>query len=228
MARKWSFAALAGALAAALLAAPASAAPGILAGAVHGEGTWSYVDGSSRTFVADFGRITLADGDGINLFRADQVLVRVAHDDDTCVRLHGLPATTEDLRVGMRAVTFSEEGDGGAPAAAAIRAGRPLVRWDRPGCGLLRGAVHGDTSVTYVDGAKREFDWDRGRIIEITDSTITTVRRDGAWVTVSWDEDTRHRGHQGIEDLEVGDRIQVVSEEMGDGSLLARVIAYLA
>jgi len=130
------------------MASATAPTPGILAGAVHGEGTFSYGDGSERTFVADYGLITAVDAARIDVLRRDGVPVSVALSDDTCVRKDGRPAETSDLTVGMRAVTIAEWQDDGSLLAAAVRAGRPLIRADQPGCGLLHGAVHGDPVMT--------------------------------------------------------------------------------
>ena len=229
-----SIAALCGIFAAVVLAAgPASAdatrtAPGILAGAVHGVGTWSYADGSERTFTADYGRITGLGPARIRIHRPDGVTVVVAWDRATCVRRNGLPALRRSLRLGMRAVTVAESRPDGSMRADAVRAGMPLARPDDVGCGLLHGAVHGDSLLTYRDGSTRPFAWDRGEVAEVTDSALSLRRADGATVTVAYDADTVVTGGQTMADVDDGDRVTVVSEPRAVGVPLALVVRPIA
>jgi hypothetical protein len=225
-----SIAALCGVLAAMVLAAgpvsaaPAGTSPGILAGAVHGVGTWSYADGSGRTFTADYGRITGLGPARIRIHRPDGVTVVVAWDRATCVRRNGRPALRRSLRLGMRAVTIAESRPGGSLRADAVRAGTPLVRPDDPGCGLLQGAVHGDPLVTYRDGSTRRFGWDRGDVSEVTDSDLSLHRADGATVTVAYDDHTVVTGGETMAGVDAGDRVTVVSEPRASGLPLALLV----
>ena len=88
----------------------------------------------------------------------------------------------------------------------------------------MEGAVHGDATVSDVDGSTREFDWDRGRITALDASTISLTRRDGQAVTVAYDEDTIVLGGLAVGDLETGDAVWIISEDTGAETLLARVV----
>lgn len=83
---------------------------GFLRPVVHGEVTVQYLDGSTRTFAYDPGRITqLGDGQ-VSLRRRDGQIVTLGYDDSTVVIEEGRPATVDDLHVGDGAMFVSESG----------------------------------------------------------------------------------------------------------------------
>jgi hypothetical protein len=209
-------------LALGLLAGPAVAEPQpVLPGAVHADGVWIYADGHTETHSADVGRITAPVGDTITLTRADGATVSDALPSDVCVRISGLPATVDDLHVGMRALVMSQVNDDGS-SVRVIRAGFPLVRRGQPGCGLFDGAIHGDVTLTYVDGTTRSFSFDRGTIASVTDGEIQMGRPDGVTVTSAMDEHTRIFGANSPAAL-VNRQALMISERHGD-ALLATML----
>jgi hypothetical protein len=204
---------------AALVAAPAAQEtpsadqphrPGLLKGAVHADVTARYLDGTTRTFSMDPGKITGLDGGSITIERRDGETVAAPTNEDTCIRKEGQPATLQELELGARAVVAQEGG-----TAVAVRSGRPQPGAERQPCGLRQGVVHADITVTYLDGSTRTFAYDRGQITSITSSEITLVRRDQKNVTLSYDDSTfvREEGQPGsVSDLSVGDRAMFFSE----------------
>lgn len=77
---------------------------GLFAGAIHGEVTVTYRDGSTRAFVVDRGQVASVDGGAILMTRADGVQVQASVDQDT--RLFGT-RSLGDL-VGRQAIVISE------------------------------------------------------------------------------------------------------------------------
>ena len=185
--------------------------PGLLKGAVHADVTALYFDGTTRTFGLDHGTITGLDGGAITIERRDGQSVAAPTNADTCIRKDGEPATLQDLELGARALVAQEGG-----TAVAVRSGRPQPGTERQPCGLLRGVVHADITVTYLDDSTRTFDYDRGQITAITDTEITLIRRDQKTVTLTYDDSTfvREEGQPGsVSDLSVGDRAMFFSED---------------
>jgi hypothetical protein len=185
--------------------------PGLLKDAVHVDVTALYLDGTTRTFALDHGRITGLDGGSITIERRDGESLAAPTNDDTCIRKDGEPATLQDLELGARALVAQEGG-----TAVAVRSGRPQPGTERQPCGLLRGVVHADITVTYVDGSTRTFAYDRGEITAINDTDVTLVRRDKKTVTLNYDDSTfvREEGQPGsVSDLSVGDRAMFFSED---------------
>lgn len=73
---------------------------------------------------------------------------------------------------------------------------------------MLKGVVHGDIKVSYLDGSTKSFAYDRGMITSIGGGAIVLVRRDGKTVELSYDDKTFviEEGRPGsVEDLKVGD-----------------------
>ena len=185
--------------------------PGPLKGAVHADVTAVYADGSTRTFAVDRGQVASVEGGTITIERRDGESVAAPTNEDTCIRKDGEPATVQDLAVGSPARVAQEGG-----TAVAIRSGRPQPGTERQPCGLLRGVVHADITVTYLDGSTRTFDYDRGQITSITDTKITLVRRDQKSVTLSYDDSTivRENGQtESVDDLKVGEWAMFFSED---------------
>ena len=191
------------------------------AGPVHVESTFSYVDGTARSFVTDLGLVRSVEGGTVVLERPDGETVSVPTDGDTCVVVDGALGSLDDVEPGMRAVIHAEGG-----TAEVVRAG--LLRPREPLCHELVGAVHGDLSTTFADGRTARWTWDRGMITAIDHDgrTISLIRRDATEVTLSYDDRTRvfDEGIGSVEDLGVGDVAVFVSEELADGSLVARRI----
>jgi hypothetical protein len=78
--------------------------------AAHGDVTFEYMDGSTRTFAYDAGRITsIADGK-ISLTRRDGRSITLTYEDSTFVVEEGKPGSVADLAAGDGAMFFSERG----------------------------------------------------------------------------------------------------------------------
>jgi hypothetical protein len=185
--------------------------PRLLKGAVHVEITALYLDGSTRSFSADRGRIKSTDGGTVVLQQLNDDEVSVPTNDATCIRKDGQPATLEDLEVDARALALQENG-----AAVVIRSGQPQPGADRQPCGVFKTAVHADIEATYLDGSKRTFAFDRGQITSITDTQITLIRRDQRTVTLNYDDSTfvREDGQpESVSDLKVGEGAMFFSED---------------
>lgn len=195
----------------------------ILAGVVHGEGTWTYADGHFEAHTADLGLVVAVGGGSITLIRPDRVRVTMPMPDTTCVRINGYPAGPSDLHVGMRAVVFGQKSGDGSEFARVVRAGAPLIRWSEPTCGLLTGAVHGDVTLTYRDGTTRAFSVDRGSVGSVGDGELVIQRPDGSTVTTTTDDSTKVYGAGSVDELQAGQAISVVSERIGD-ALIARLV----
>jgi hypothetical protein len=185
----------------------AGRAGGVLAGAVHGDGTWAFADGSTKDLSADFGRITAVGSDSITVHRADGQDVTVPIVDATCVRQRGQEATVSDLHVGEVALVIQQGGQ-----AQVVRAGLPLR--GAP-CGLFEDAVHGHAAVLYADGTTRTFDVDRGLITNVGSGSVTMIRRDRQRVTTPITDQTTVTldcRPASPADLKAGDVAMTVSE----------------
>jgi hypothetical protein len=190
--------------------ADAPARPGLLKGALHADITALYVDGSTRTFTADRGRIKSVDGGTIVLEQPGGTTVSAPTNESTCIRKDGQPAALSDLEVGARAGVLQENG-----LAVAVRSGRPERGADREPCGIFKTAVHAEAHVTFLDGSTRDLTYDRGQITAITDTQITLMRRDGQSVTLNYDDSTmvRENGQtESVGDLTVGERAMFFAE----------------
>lgn len=82
----------------------------LLRGVVHGEITVTYKDGSTRHFTYDRGQITSITGSQISFKRPDGQSVTLAYDASTIVREKGRRESVKDLKVGERAMFFSQDG----------------------------------------------------------------------------------------------------------------------
>jgi hypothetical protein len=212
--------------------AAARDANGPLARVAHAEGTWTQLDGTTRDLSADIGEITSVKGGTVSLKRGDGISVSVPTTDSTCVRNNGGPATVADLVTGERAGIVQENG-----SAVAIRAGDPKAIGangtsspselapaadssgakgaESAGCHVMLGFVHGDVSVTLVDGSTKQVQIDRGMITALPGSSVTLLRRDGKTVSASFDYSTRVAldcNPASASDLRVGQVAMVVSQ----------------
>jgi hypothetical protein len=183
-----------------------------LAGAVHAEASWTLRDGSTRHTTADYGRIASVGNDSITIQRADGTSVSSTVGATTCIRNDGLPAALGDLKVGERVAVVQGNG---TTLVIRARDGRLIVKTQRQGCGLLRGVVHGEITVSYQDGSTRQFSYDRGQITSITGSRISFTRADRQSVSLRYDSSTivREDGHRvPVGSLKAGERAMFFSE----------------
>jgi hypothetical protein len=218
-------AAVAGVVAIAGLLSGASAATGHTVdrdARMHSVATFTYLNAEPRTFMRDHGVLSAIDQTAISVTRADGVVVTLATSDETCVHVDGLPAELWNLVLGQDVVAVSDET--GAQALS-IRAGHPKVRRDRSGCGLLRGAVHGDIVDTWTDASTHERSWNRGLITALTPHRIRIFRPDGVSVLSHRTRLTRVVGSANYWRLRLGMHVTVVSAKETDGAGNATLIA---
>ena len=197
----------------------------LLAKVVHGEGTWTLLDGSTIKLSGDIGQITAVKDGTVTLKREDGTSVSVPTDSSTCVRHDGAMAAVGDLKVGDRAIVAQRESGiaigirAGTPGtrgdSAQTPAGRPALRDLPSGCWTLRSIVHGDLTVTYVDGTTKQLQFDRGMISSLAGGNVTLLRRDGASVSIAYDGSTHvllDCEPASASDLKVGQLAAVISE----------------
>jgi hypothetical protein len=190
---------------------------------VHSAGTFAYEDGSSVTYLWDEGELTAVSDASISIERADGVvLIIAASDATTCVRVDGLEAHLINLVVGQRAAVVS---DATGAQALAIHVGRPHRDTDEEGCGLLRGAVHGDITDQLSDGTTRQRSWDRGRITLLAAHRIRIERADGVSVTSIRTRATHVVNAPGYRRLRLGEPVTVVSLVATDPQGQAKLFA---
>jgi hypothetical protein len=78
------------------------------------------------------------------------------------------------------------------------------------------GTVHAVGTITYKDGSDKSWNWDRGRITALSDSSITLTRRDKEQVTFAITGKTLVRNDGGsykLADLHVGLAATVISQD---------------
>ena len=190
----------------------ASAAPSMARGVhvsrVHSVATYTFLDGDPKTYVADEGKITAVDDTSISLIRRDDVTVTLAASAETCTHVDGLPASLKNLVLGQDVTVVS---DATGVQALSIRAGHPKIKRGEPGCGLLRGAVHGDITDTMSDGSTRDRAWDRGRISGLAPGWIRILRPDGVEVVSHPTAETRVIGAASYFRLRLGEKVSIMS-----------------
>ena len=78
------------------------------------------------------------------------------------------------------------------------------------------GTVHAVGTITYKDGSDKSWNWDRGRITALSDSSITLTRRDKQQVSFAITDKTLVRNDGGsyqLSDLHVGLAATVISQD---------------
>ncbi|HVC86902.1 MAG TPA: DUF5666 domain-containing protein [Gaiellaceae bacterium] len=78
------------------------------------------------------------------------------------------------------------------------------------------GAVHAVGTITYLDGAQKTWNWDRGRITALSDTSITLTRRDRNQVTFAITASTLVRNAGAsytLGDLKAGLAATVISQD---------------
>lgn len=205
-----------------LIASAAPAMAGVHVSRVHSVATFIFLDAEPQTYMADEGHITAIDDTSVSLIRRDDVTVTLAASIDTCTHVDGLPATLQNLVIGQDVTVVS---DATGTQALSIRAGHPKIKRGEPGCGLLRGAVHGDITDTLSDGSTRERSWDRGRITGLAPRWIRILRPDDVSVVAHPTKDTRVIGASSYWRLRLGWKVSIMSIKVqgpqGDVTLVA-------
>ena len=185
-----------------------SVARGVHASRVHSVATYTFLGADPKTYVLDEGEISDVGDTSISLVRRDGVMVTLAASADTCTHVDGLPATLANLVLGQDVTVVS---DATGTQALSIRAGHPKIKRGEPGCGLLRGAVHGDIADTMSDGSARQRAWDRGRISGLAPGWIRILRPDDVAVVSHPTKDTRVIGAPSYWRLRLGERVSIMS-----------------
>jgi hypothetical protein len=156
------------------------------AGAVHAVGAVTYKDGSEKSWTWDRGRITALSASSITLTRRDKEQVSFAITASTLVRNDGGSYTLDALKLGQAATVVSHGGNAliirnirgeGAPSGADQSAIE----------GPAKGAITGSVDALYKDGSTETYAFDRGRITELSDGSVTIVRQDKKALTFSLD-----------------------------------------
>lgn len=196
------------------LAADGAKVKGPFFGTVHATGSVSYKSGAQKSWTWDRGRITALSASQVTLTRRDKAQVSFAIASSTAVRNDGASYTLGDLREGLVATVISQ--DGNAVVIRRIRGeGAPSGADQSAFDGPAKGSVTGTIDAQYYDGTHRAFDYNRGRILEKTDSEITVKRQDGKTVTFSYDASllVRDKGEvEGPDALEVGEGAMFFSQ----------------
>jgi hypothetical protein len=100
-------------------------------------------------------------------------------------------------------------------AALALATGSAQADSSTPVKGPFFGAVHATGTITYKDASQRTWNWDRGRISALSDTSITLTRRDKVQVTFAITSSTLVRNDgatYSLSDLKVGLAATVVSQ----------------
>jgi hypothetical protein len=185
------------------------------AGTVHAVGAVTYKDGSEKAWTWDRGRLTALSPSSLTLTRRDKQQVTLAITASTLVRNDGGSYTLADLKVGQAATVISQ--DGNAATIRNIRGdGAPAGADSSAIDGPAKGSVTGTIEALYVNGSTQSFDYDRGRITELSDGSLTLVRQDKKAVTLSFDAAVVVRDKGEVEDasaLKVGEGAMFFSQE---------------
>lgn len=156
------------------------------AGTVHAVGTITYKGGGEKTWNWDRGRITSLSDSSITLTRRDKQQVTFTITSSTLVRNDGASYAFGDLRVGLAATVISQ--DGNATIIRDLRGdGAPSGADQSAIDGPAKSSVTGSVDATYVDGSSQTFEYDRGRITDLSDGSLTVQRQDGKSLTFSFD-----------------------------------------
>jgi hypothetical protein len=195
------------------------------AGTVHAVGAVTYKDGSEKSWTWDRGRITALSASSLTLTRRDKQQVSFAITASTLVRNDGGTYKLDDLKVGQAATVVSRNGN--AVIVRNIRGeGAPSGADQSAIDGPAKGSVTGTIDALYKDGSTQSFDYNRGRITDLSDGSLTITRQDKKTVTLSFDSSLIVRDKGEVEDgsaLKVGEGAMFFSQ---NGKLvLVRCIA---
>jgi hypothetical protein len=187
---------------------------GPFAGTVHAVGAVTYKDGSEKSWTWDRGRVTALSASSITLARRDKQQVSFAITGSTLVRNDGGSYTLDDLKVGQAATVVSQSGN--AMIIRNIRGdGAPSGADQSAIDGPAKASVTGSIDALYVDGSKKSFDYNRGRISALADGSLTITRQDKQTVTLLFDPSLIVRDKGEVEDasaLKVGEGAMFFSQ----------------
>jgi hypothetical protein len=180
---------------------------GPFAGALHADIAVLFVDGSTKDYALDRGKVTAADDSSLTLQRPDGQSFTFTLSSDTWYP-HGQPKVDDKLGV------LSYNG-------AALRVnvwrkgnGEDLNAQAQDRVHAFAKAVHGDITLLMKDGTSKSETADRGRVaaLDANAGTMTIDRPDKQSVSFSVSSDTivRHRGaEKSLSDISIGDHVLV-------------------
>jgi hypothetical protein len=200
--------------------------PRAVLGAVHADVTTIDVQGQTRKFSWDKGRVTAKSDTSITIARRDGKSVTLGLNEKTSLR-----AKNGTLNVGDLVIAYSREGAAYLVLAVQTREGPPPPRSTPPpkstidpavkdreregpihekAVGFSRRLVHIDWALLMPDGKSFTLAYDRGVITAKTVSSITLKRADGKSVTLKVGEETKIHKEDGVK---VGKRAVVYSRD---------------
>ncbi|HEY3921997.1 MAG TPA: DUF5666 domain-containing protein [Gaiellaceae bacterium] len=181
---------------------------GPLAGAVHAVGSLTYKDGSQQSWNWDRGLITDLSSSSITLTRHDKLKVTFAITSSTVVRNDGSTYNLSNLQKGQVATVVSQNGN--ADIIRNIKGPNAPMGGDPSEiAGPAATSTTGTIDVLYFDGSTQDFDYNRGRIMQVGNGSLTIMRQDKVTVQLTYDANTIVRDCHGrlesTDDLAVGE-----------------------
>jgi hypothetical protein len=193
---------------------PAQQGQGPFAQAVHAVGNITYKDASQQSWNWDRGKITALSSSSISITRRDNVVVTLAITSSTLVRNDGGSYGLSDLQIGLAATVISQNGN--ADIIRDIRGdGAPSGADQSAIDGPAKGSVTGTIQAQYTDGSTQSLDYNRGRITQLGNGSLTIKRADGQTLTFTYDGTTvvREQGQlESTDDLQVGEGAMFFSQ----------------
>jgi len=202
-------------------AADQPAVKGPLAGAVHAVGSLTYKDGSQQSWNWDRGLITDLSSSSITLTRRDKVQVTFAITSGTVVRNDGATYGLSDLQKGQIVTVVSQSGN--AEIIRNIKGPNAPSGGDPSEiAGPAVNSTTGTIDVLYYDSSTQDFDYNRGRITQVGNGSLTIMRQDKVSVQLTYDANTVVRDCHGqlesTDDFAVGEGAIFLSQN-GDVKL---------
>jgi len=175
------------------------------AGAIHADIAVLFVDGSTKDYDLDRGKVTAVDESSLTLQRPDDQSLTFGLSGDTWFP-HGQPKVGDKLGVlsydgaALRVNVWLRQSDMAAQAQDRVRA--------------FAKAVHGDITLLLKDGSTKSETADRGRVsaLDADAGTMTVDRPDKQSISFSISKDTavRHLGRpESLADVSIGDHALV-------------------
>jgi hypothetical protein len=189
---------------------------GPFAGAYHADVTALLKDGSSASAKLDRGTVTASSSTSITLKRfVDNEELTFSVSPDTWY-------PRGQAKVGDKLGIVSQNG-----TALRVNVWNKLDPEKTDRVGPFRTAIHADIALLMRDKSTKDETMDRGKVTEISDSSLTIERPDGESLTFSLGDGTVVRGkgeNESIRSIKAGDLVTVFAVD-GDAFLL-RVLAH--
>jgi len=185
-------------------------------GAIHADINVLFVDGSTKDYNLDRGKVTAVDSSSLTIQRPDGQSITSTLSSDTWFP-HGLPQVGDKLGVlsyngaALRVNVWLKQSDIAAQAQDHVRA--------------FAKAVHADITLLMKDGSSKSMTADRGKIaaLDANAGTMSVDRPDKQTVSFSVSKDTEvwsHDQQKTLEDVAIGDRALVFAS--GGAAFLIR------